>query len=83
MRPLPAISAGIVGGVPLLDLDYPEDSGCDSDVNIVMTASGKIIEIQGTAEGAPFSLEELGKLIGLAEQGIRELVRYQKAALNI
>ena len=78
-----AISAGIVGGVPLLDLDYPEDSGCDSDVNIVMTASGKIIEIQGTAEGAPFSLEELGKLIGLAEQGIRELVRYQKAALNI
>ena len=78
-----AISAGIVGGVPLLDLDYPEDSGCDSDVNIVMTASGKIIEIQGTAEGAPFSLEELGKLIGLAEQGIRELVRYQKAAFNI
>ena len=78
-----AISAGIVGGVPLLDLDYPEDSGCDSDVNIVMTASGKIIEIQGTAEGAPFSLEELGKLIGLAEQGIRELVRYQQNALSV
>lgn len=78
-----AISAGIVGGVPLLDLDYPEDSGCDSDVNIVMTASGKIIEIQGTAEGTPFSLEELGKLIGLAEQGIRELVRYQQNALSV
>ena len=50
-----AVSAGVVGGVPLLDLDYPEDSGCDSDVNIIMTASGKIIEIQGTAEGAPAS----------------------------
>ena len=47
-----AVSAGVVNGVPLLDLDYPEDSGCDSDVNIVMTVSGKIIEIQGTAEGA-------------------------------
>lgn len=77
-----AVSAGVVGGVPLLDLDYPEDSGCDSDVNIVMTASGKIIEIQGTAEGAPFSLEELGKLIGLAEKGIGELLRYQKNALS-
>ena len=63
-----AVSAGVVGGVPLLDLDYPEDSGCDSDVNIIMTASGKIIEIQGTAEGAPFSIEELGKLIALAHR---------------
>ena len=52
-----AVSAGVVGGVPLLDLDYPEDSGCDSDVNMVLTASGNIIEIQGTAEGAPFSRE--------------------------
>ena len=71
----------MVGGVPLLDLDYPEDSGCDSDVNIIMTASGKIIEIQGTAEGAPFSIEELGKLIALAHKGIAELVQHQKAAL--
>ena len=77
-----AVSAGVVGGVPLLDLDYPEDSGCDSDVNIVMTASGKIIEIQGTAEGAPFSLDELGKLIALAQKGIAELVRHQQNALQ-
>ena len=76
-----AVSAGVVGGVPLLDLDYPEDSGCDSDVNIIMTASGKIIEIQGTAEGAPFSIEELGKLIALAHKGIAELVQHQQAAL--
>ncbi len=76
-----AVSVGVVGGVPLLDLDYPEDSGCDSDVNIVMTASGKIIEIQGTAEGAPFSLDELGKLIALGQKGITELVGHQQQAL--
>ena len=76
-----AVSAGVVGGVPLLDLDYPEDSGCGSDVNIIMTASGKIIEIQGTAEGVPFSIEELGKLIALAHKGIAELVQHQQAAL--
>jgi len=68
-----AVSAGVVNGVPLLDLDYPEDSGCDSDVNIVMTASGKIIEIQGTAEGAAFSVAELNALIALAQQGIAQL----------
>ncbi|KLS15561.1 hypothetical protein M687_11060, partial [Neisseria gonorrhoeae SK17973] len=78
-----AVSAGVVNGVPLLDLDYPEDSGCDSDVNIVMTASGKIIEIQGTAEGAPFSLDELGKLVALAQKGIGELLRYQQNALSV
>ena len=77
-----AVSAGVVNGVPLLDLDYPEDSGCDSDVNIVMTASGKIIEIQGTAEGAPFSLDELGKLIALAQKGIAELTAHQQNALS-
>ena len=77
-----AVSVGVVGGVPLLDLDYPEDSGCDSDVNIVMTASGKIIEIQGTAEGAPFTIEELGKLITLAQKGISELVQHQQNALS-
>ena len=76
-----AVSVGVVVGVPLLDLDYPEDSGCDSDVNIVMTASGKIIEIQGTAEGAPFSLDELGKLIALGQKGITELVGHQQQAL--
>ena len=66
-----------------MDLDYPEDSGCDSDVNIVMTASGKIIEIQGTAEGAPFSLDELGKLIALAQKGIAELTAHQQNALKL
>ncbi|KLT72507.1 ribonuclease PH [Neisseria arctica] len=77
-----AVSAGVVGGVPLLDLDYPEDSGCDSDVNIVMTASGKIIEIQGTAEGAPFSVEELGSLISLAQKGIFSLIAHQQVAFS-
>ena len=77
-----AVSVGIVGGIPLLDLDYPEDSGCDSDVNIVMTGSGKIIEIQGTAEGAPFSFDELNTLIQLATKGITELNQLQHQALT-
>ncbi|UOO82434.1 ribonuclease PH [Uruburuella testudinis] len=77
-----AVSAGVVGGVPLLDLDYPEDSGCDSDVNIVMTASGNIIEIQGTAEGAPFSRAELNALIELGHKGVAELVQHQQQALE-
>ena len=77
-----AVSVGIVNGVPLLDLDYPEDSGCDSDINLVMLNADKIIEIQGTAEGAPFSLDELGKLIALAQKGIAELTAHQQAALS-
>ena len=77
-----AVSAGIVGGVPLLDLDYPEDSGCDSDVNIVMLNAEKIIEIQGTAEGAAFGTDELMQLIALAQKGIRELSDLQKEALQ-
>ena len=76
-----AVSAGIVGGVPLLDLDYPEDSGCDSDVNIVMNGAGGIIEIQGTAEGAPFSPAELAELLRLAQKGTAELMAEQKRAL--
>lgn len=76
-----AISVGVVGGVPLLDLDYPEDSGCDSDVNMVMTGSGKIIEIQGTAEGAPFDFAELNALMQLAAKGIAELSVLQQQAL--
>ena len=78
-----AVSVGVVNGVPLLDLDYPEDSGCDSDVNIVMAASGKILEIQGTAEGAPFSIEELNALIALAQKGTRELMQHQQWALQL
>ena len=77
-----AVSAGIVGGVPLLDLDYSEDSGCDSDVNIVMLNAEKIIEIQGTAEGAAFGTDELMQLIALAQKGIRELSVLQKQALQ-
>ncbi|MDK4530903.1 ribonuclease PH, partial [Kingella kingae] len=65
MGSVAAISVGVVGGVPLLDLDYPEDSGCDSDVNLVMLNAEKIIEIQGTAEGAAFGLDELQQLIAL------------------
>ena len=77
-----AVSAGVVGGVPLLDLDYPEDSGCDSDVNMVLTASGNIIEIQGTAEGAPFSPQELNALMLLGQKGVAELVQHQQQALQ-
>ena len=76
-----AISVGVVGGVPLLDLDYPEDSGCDSDINVVMNGEGKIIEIQGTAEGAPFDFDELAELIKLAQKGIAELSALQQRAL--
>jgi len=76
-----AVSVGIVGGRPLLDLDYAEDSGCDTDMNIVMTGRGGFVEVQGTAEGAPFSRSEMTALVTLAQRGIRKLVAAQKAAL--
>ena len=76
-----AISVGIVDGLPLLDLDYAEDSACDTDMNVVMTAGGGIIEVQGTAEGAPFSRAELDTLLELAGAGIGEIVRAQRLAL--
>ena len=76
-----AVSLGIVGGVPLLDLDYPEDSGCDSDINLVMTASGNIIEIQGTAEGAAFSPAALTQLLALGQKGIAEMLQHQQTAI--
>jgi ribonuclease PH len=76
-----AVSVGVYRGVALLDLDYAEDSGCDSDMNVVMTAAGGFIEVQGTAEGAPYSRTEMDALLALAEQGIRELVARQRAAL--
>jgi ribonuclease PH len=78
-----AISVGIHAGVPLLDLDYLEDSGCETDMNVVMTASGGIVEVQGTAEGTPFSRAELDAMIDLAAQGIAELVAAQKRALAL
>jgi ribonuclease PH len=76
-----AISVGIVQGTPLLDLEYVEDAGCDTDMNVVMTGSGGFVEIQGTAEGAPFSRAEMDALLALAGQGITELVAAQKTAL--
>jgi ribonuclease PH len=76
-----AVSVGIVGGVPVLDLDYGEDSGCDTDMNVVMTAGGGFVELQGTAEGKPFTRAEMDALVRLAEGGIRELIARQKAAL--
>jgi ribonuclease PH len=72
-----AISVGIVDGMPLLDLDYNEDSSCDTDMNVVMTGKGEFVEIQGTAEGAPFSDAELNALLGLARAGIAELTQKQ------
>lgn len=76
-----AVSVGIYHGVPILDLDYAEDVACDTDMNVVMNGSGGIIEVQGTAEGAPFSRAQLSRLLDLAEQGIRELIAAQKAAI--
>ncbi|MEP6657568.1 MAG: ribonuclease PH [Betaproteobacteria bacterium] len=76
-----AVSVGIVDGVPLLDLDYREDSGCDTDMNVVMTGAGGFVELQGTAEGTPFSRAEMDALVSLAERGIRELVTAQREAL--
>jgi len=77
-----AISVGIYQGQPVLDLDYPEDSSCDTDMNVVMTGKGGMIEIQGTAEGAAFSRTELIELLDLAEQGIQELSKLQTQALK-
>ncbi len=78
-----AVSVGVVGGVPVLDLDYPEDSSCDTDMNVVMTGSNGFVEVQGTAEGAPFSRLEMDRLLALAELGIGELIAKQKVALGL
>jgi ribonuclease PH len=77
-----AISVGMLQGVPLLDLEYTEDSSCDTDMNVVMTADGNFVEVQGTAEGVAFSRHEMNRLLDLAEQGIRELFALQQAALK-
>ena len=76
-----AVSVGIVQGVPLLDLEYTEDSACDTDMNVVMTGAGHFVEVQGTAEGAAFTRAEMDALLQLAEAGIASLVQLQKAAL--
>ncbi len=81
-RRIAAVSVGIFQGEPVLDLDYAEDSAADTDLNVVMAEGEGIIEIQGTAEGAAFSRDELGAMLGLAEKGIAELFEFQAAALN-
>jgi ribonuclease PH len=75
-----AVSVGIVQGTPVLDLDYPEDSACGTDMNVVMTGGGGFVEVQGTAEGAPFTRAEMDALLALAAGGIADLVRRQRAA---
>lgn len=82
-EPLAAISVGVHRGAELLDLNYDEDSVAHTDMNVVMTESGRFVEIQGTAEQNPFSAETLGKMLKLAKKGIDELVRAQRAVLEI
>ncbi|HZV98050.1 MAG TPA: ribonuclease PH [Methylophilaceae bacterium] len=78
-----AISVGIYQGKPVLDLDYIEDSDCDTDMNVVMTGSGGFVEIQGTAEGEPFQRQAMDAMLDLAQTGIRELIAKQKVVLGV
>ena len=78
-----AVSVGVYQGTPVLDLDYAEDSACDTDMNVVMTGSGGFVEVQGTAEGAPFSRRDMDALLMLAQSGIAQLVAKQKEALGL
>ena len=78
-----AVSLGVVAGAACLDLNYQEDSTSDVDMNVVMTGQGSLVEIQGTAEGAPFSQETLLEVVGLARQGIDQIVAAQRAALGL
>jgi len=77
-----SVSVGIYKGTPVLDLDYAEDSNAETDMNVVMTSEGKFIEVQGTAEGHPFSDDEMARMLALAKQGISELCRCQQASLQ-
>jgi ribonuclease PH len=78
-----AISVGVYQGVPVLDLDYLEDSDCDTDMNVVMTEAGKYVEVQGTAEGDAFDREAMNKMLDLARDGIAELIVMQKRTLGL
>ena len=78
-----AVSVGVHQGVPLLDLDYAEDSACGCDMNVVMTGAGNFVELQGTAEGETFGRAQLDELLALAERGIRELIGHQRKALGL
>ena len=77
-----AVSVGIFEGMPVLDLDYPEDSSCDTDMNVIMTGAGGIVEIQGTAEGEPFTRAQMSQLVDMAEAGISTLIAKQKETLD-
>ena len=74
---------GVYQGMPVLDLDYVEDSGCDTDMNVVMTEAGHFIEVQGTAEGAAFDRAGMDRLLDLAQGGIADIIAMQRAALGI
>jgi ribonuclease PH len=78
-----AVSVGLVDGAPMLDLDYAEDSACQTDMNVVMTGAGRFVEVQGTAEGEPFARDELDRLLALAGRGISELVARQRRCLGL
>jgi ribonuclease PH len=77
-----SVSVGVYNGTPVLDLDYAEDSTAETDMNVVMNSDGGFIEIQGTAEGAPFAQDQLDKMLALAKSGINELLELQQAALS-
>jgi len=78
-----AVSVGMVNGMPVLDLDYPEDANCDTDMNVVMNDQGHFIEVQGTAEGAAFDRAAMDRLLDLAQAGIADLIHLQKQALRV
>ncbi len=80
--PIASVSVGVWRGKPVLDLDYAEDCNAETDMNVVMTGDGRFIEVQGTAEGAPFSRDEMNSMLALAEKGINELIDEQRAALR-
>ena len=82
-RQIASVSVGIYQGSPVLDLDYPEDSSAETDMNVIMDVDGKFIEVQGTAEGAPFSHDEMNAMLALADKGIRELIEHQNTSLEI
>jgi len=82
VRQIASVSVGIYQGAPVLDLDYPEDSNAETDMNVIMDMDGKFIEVQGTAEGAPFSQDEMNAMLTLAGKGISELIEHQTAALS-
>ncbi len=82
MRQIASVSVGVFEGSPVLDLDYPEDSSAETDMNVIMDVNGNFIEVQGTAEGAPFSRDEMNAMLELADKGIRELVAHQNSALE-